>query len=94
MSEEKKFNYYRLGQNTDNGQGDNPVDFALYASNDNIAYTAVNQQSGYNLNGTTGVWMPKILLGNQQYKYIVLLITKISGSWGQVGITNMEVGYE
>jgi hypothetical protein len=38
--------------------------------------------------------MPKILLGNQQYKYIVLLITKISGAALAVSIRNMEFGYE
>jgi hypothetical protein len=92
LNEEKKFNYFRLGQESDVGA--NPVEFTIYCSNDNITYTAVNQQNNYNNSGTNGTWMPKILLGNQQYKYIVLLITKISGAALAVSIRNMEIGYE
>jgi hypothetical protein len=92
LNEVKKFNYYRLSQH--NNADLLPVDFTLYASNDNVSYAVINQQTGYNLLGDNNVWNPKILLGDKQYRYIVFQVTRISGSGANVFIRSMDLGYQ
>jgi len=94
LNEEKRFNYYRLGQTSSALAAYSIAGFTLYGSNDNVSYTLLNQQTNYNLVGTIGVWNPKIVLGEQQYRYIVIHINKLAGSGTVADVMNMEIGYE
>lgn len=90
LNQPKQFNYYRLGQNANALV--NPVDFGLYGSNNDTSWVLLNQQTGYNLTGTNGSWMSDIYLGTQEYQFIALVITKVSGNIGEVDIRAMEIG--
>ena len=95
LNEQKKFNYYRLAQTSTIFPA--PGDFTIYGSNDNLAYTTINQQTDYGIVGPDNVWNPKILVGEQQYKYIVFQVTKLkAGVHGGslVSVWNLDVGYQ
>jgi hypothetical protein len=94
LNEEKRFNYYRLGQTSSALAAYSIAGFTLYGSNDNVSYTLLNQQTNYNLVGTIGVWNPKIVLGEQQYRYIVIHMNRLAGSGTVADVMNMEIGYE
>ena len=95
LNEQKRFNYYRLGQvSSAIVPSSAPANFTLWGSNNGVSYTQINQQTNYNLRGTEGVWNPKILLGEQQYQYVVLQITLLAGARDVSDLTNMELGYE
>jgi hypothetical protein len=92
LDQNRKFNYYCLAQNSTINA--NPVDFTLYASTNSVGTTwvVIDQQIGYNLIGTNGLWNANILLPQQECRHIALVITRISGNSGQVDIRNMEIG--
>ena len=94
LNEQKKFNYYRLAQTSTIFPA--PGDFTLYGSNDNLAYTTINQQTDYGIVGTDNVWSPKILVGEQQYKYIVFQVTKLKNGGGGsiVSVWDLGIGYD
>ena len=93
LNEQKKFNYYRLGQYNTGGSSNALADFTIYGSNDNSSYAIINQQIGYSTAGTSGVWQPNISVGNQQYKYIVFQVTKMAGYGDFVSVVNLDFGY-
>ena len=95
MNEQKKFNYYRLAQTSTIFPA--PGDFTIYGSNDNITYNIINQQTDYAIIGTDNVWNPSILVGVQQYRYIVFQVTKLKGGahgGSIVSVWNLDVGYQ
>ena len=94
LNEQKKFNYYRLAQTSTIFPA--PGDFTIYGSNDNLAYTTINQQTDYGIVGTDNVWSPKILVGEQQYKYIVFQVTKLKNGGGGsiVSVWDLGIGYD
>ena len=94
LNEQKKFNYYRLGQYNTGGSSNALADFTIYGSNDNSSYAIINQQIGYSTAGTSGVWQPNISVGNQQYKYIVFQVTKMAGYGDFVSVVNLDFGYQ
>jgi len=89
----KKFNYYMLGQIGSNLAQYSISGFKLYGSNDNSNFNLIDTRSNYNLVGNYGTWNPKITLGEQEYKHILLQITN-SGGGSNASLTNMELGYE
>ena len=93
LNEQKRFNYYRLGQYNTGGSSNALADFTIYGSNDNSSYAIINQQIGYSTAGTSGVWQPNISVGNQQYKYIVFQVTKMAGYGDFVSVVNLDFGY-
>ena len=95
LNEQKRFNYYRLGGDTGAfSQNNKPADFIIWGSNNNINYTKIDERNNYIITGATGVWMPNILVSNQQYQYIVLQVTRIATYGDFVSVVNLDFGYE
>ena len=68
----------------------------MEVSNDNITYTIINQQTDYAIIGTNNVWNPKILVGEQRYRYIVFQVTKLKegGGGSIVSVWDLDIGFQ
>ena len=97
LSQQKRFNYFRVEQSDVGSFTYSIADFMLFGSNDNITFTLLNVTTNYVTTGVHGNWMPKISVANQQYQYIVFLVTRINGNSGQNGVlslTGLDIGYD
>jgi hypothetical protein len=92
LDKPRRFNYYRMA-----GSGGqvlrNPTEFDLYGSNDDENYVSVSHVSGHT-DGAYNVWRPPIVVGFQQYRFIVFHVTKGNAQDStHVGMMRFEIGY-
>jgi len=77
LNETKSFNTFKFAAHSIPVMG--PSSYTIYGSNDAITYTSFYSNVNYYPVGASGSYEPAVSFATQEWRYIVLLVTKIVG---------------